>query len=198
MNRLIAKIADNRKILIFSGIGLLILSVIVISTILLGESMSSGTKKALKETASATKANPLITKNDKDGDGISNNVDKFPYDHDNDGVLDAEDSDHDNDGIKNASDSLPYDHDNDGLQDAVDPDSDNDGIPDVFDNYPGDHDNDGIPDAQDQYPDDQNNDGIPDGQDSNPDGGGGDDQGGSGTPDNPPGGDSSGKPRIIP
>src|SRR4030042_1985422 len=136
MNRLIEKFTTNRKILIFSGLGLLALVLIGVSTILLGKSLTSGTGKALEETNFATKPNPLITKDDKDGDGISNAIDKFPDDHDNDGVSDSKDTDNDNDGVPDSQDSSPNDYDNDGVNDEQDSDDDNDGVPDSQDSTP--------------------------------------------------------------
>src|SRR5690242_9848608 len=83
---------------------------------------------------------------DSDGDGVWDDRDPKPLDHDNDGTDDATDPDDDNDGVDDAKDVKPHDHDNDGLDDPNDADSDNDGLTDVSDPKPNDHDNDGTDD----------------------------------------------------
>lgn len=86
---------------------------------------------------------------DTDQDGVFDDEDIFPYDHDNDGLDDDIDEDDDEDGIKDEQDEYPLDHDNDILQDKEDLDDDNDGILDNNDEFLYDQDNDGIPDKED-------------------------------------------------
>jgi peptidyl-prolyl cis-trans isomerase A (cyclophilin A) len=46
---------------------------------------------------------------DSDNDGTANVSDEFPYDFDNDGITDAQDSDDDNDGVLDTDDYYPFD-----------------------------------------------------------------------------------------
>ena len=104
---------------------------------------------------------PEGDKNDRDGDGIPDDVDKCPDEpEDNDGFQDEDgcpDPDNDNDGIPDVDDKCPNEpEDKDGFQDedgCPDPDNDNDGIPDKDDKCPnepetynGFEDEDGCPD----------------------------------------------------
>lgn len=87
---------------------------------------------------------------DFDDDGIPDQKDMFPYDHnehfdfDGDGMGDYKDYDDDNDGFEDPLDAFPrdpdewYDFDGDGLGDNQDEDDDNDGIPDIEDPDPRD------------------------------------------------------------
>lgn len=90
-----------------------------------------------------------IIKLDADQDGIINQQDAMPHNHDNEGKDDDFDIDDDNDGILDTADPLPFDHDNDGITDKDDQDNDNDGILDSEDQFLLDHDNDGTADWQD-------------------------------------------------
>jgi OmpA-OmpF porin, OOP family len=102
-----------------------------------------------------------VTSDDRDGDGIPNDVDQCPDEpEDFDGFQDEDgcpDPDNDGDGIPDASDKCPNEpEDFDGFEDE-------DGCPDP------DNDGDGVPDAQDQCPDQmethngyQDDDGCPD------------------------------------
>ncbi len=85
---------------------------------------------------------------DSDGDGISDFVDKFPndaneqIDTDSDGIGNNADVDDDGDGVDDINDKFPLnpaasdDTDDDGIDDSKDNDDDNDGHPDVSDYYP--------------------------------------------------------------
>ena len=76
---------------------------------------------------------------DIDGDGVSNNDDKFPYDKlehldsDGDGIGNNQDTDDDNDGTLDTDDKFPLDSseqldfDDDGIGDSTDFDDDDDG-----------------------------------------------------------------------
>ncbi len=118
--------------------------------------------------------NGFVIKQDNDGDGIPNALDKCPDQaEDKDGFEDADgcpDLDNDKDGIPDALDKCPNEpEDKDGFQDndgCPDPDNDKDGIPDIKDKCPNDpqgpngkdgcpnldKDGDGIPDALDKCP----------------------------------------------
>ncbi len=105
---------------------------------------------------------------DTDGDGLTDDIDDFPNDPD-------EQEDQDGDGIGDNSDPYPLnedvtDTDGDGVYDAFDLDkddannaidisidTDNDGTPDYEDDYPNnedvnDSDNDGVVDSEDAFP----------------------------------------------
>ncbi len=127
---------------------------------------------------------------DSDGDGISDQYEvgsiiDFPFDSDNDGILDACETDSDNDGILDEDES--GDDNYDGTDDFRDPDRDNDGVSDGEDNCihaenanqldtdsdeignvcDDDDDNDGIDDTNDNCPlesdlTDSDNDGVGD------------------------------------
>ncbi len=97
-----------------------------------------------------------VTDNDKDDDGIPNDVEGTD-DPDGDGIPSDEDTDSDGDGIPD-SDEGTTDTDGDGIPDYKDTDSDGDGIPDS-DEGTTDTDGDGIPDYKDT---DSDGDGIPD------------------------------------
>ncbi len=111
------------------------------------------------------------TSNDRDGDGIPDNVDKCPdQPEDKDGFQDEDgcpDLDNDGDGIPDAIDKCPNEpEDKDGFQDedgCPDLDNDGDGIPDTLDKCPNEpEDKDGFQD-EDGCPDpDNDGDGIPD------------------------------------
>jgi OOP family OmpA-OmpF porin len=115
--------------------------------------------------------------NDRDGDGIPDNIDKCPdQPEDFDGFQDEDgcpDLDNDGDGIPDALDKCPNEpEDKDGFQDedgCPDPDNDGDGIPDVLDKCPNEpEDKDGFQD-EDGCPDpDNDGDGIPDVRDKCP------------------------------
>ena len=115
--------------------------------------------------------------NDRDGDGIPNDVDKCPDEpEDKDGFQDADgcpDLDNDQDGIPDKDDKCPNDpEDKDGFQDAdgcPDLDNDGDGIADKIDKCPNDpEDKDGFQD-EDGCPDpDNDQDGIVDKDDKCP------------------------------
>ncbi len=101
---------------------------------------------------------------DRDGDGITDDVDKCPdQPEDKDGFQDADgcpDLDNDNDGIPDKDDKCPNEpEDKDGFQDAdgcPDPDNDGDGLFDTVDKCPNDpEDKDGFEDA-DGCPDPDN------------------------------------------
>ena len=126
--------------------------------------------------------------NDRDGDGILDDVDQCPDDpEDKDGFEDLDgcpDLDNDKDGILDVNDSCPNEpEDRDDFQDedgCPDPDNDGDGIPDVNDKCPNhpedkdgfedtdgcpdpDNDNDGILDVNDKCPmDPEDRDGFQD------------------------------------
>ena len=84
------------------------------------------------------------TSNDRDGDGIPDDLDKCPNEpEDKDGFQDEDgcpDLDNDGDGIPDAIDKCPNEpEDKDGFQDedgCPDPDNDGDGIPDIIDKCP--------------------------------------------------------------
>jgi OOP family OmpA-OmpF porin len=84
------------------------------------------------------------TGNDRDGDGIPDDLDKCPNEpEDKDGFQDEDgcpDLDNDGDGIPDTLDKCPNEpEDKDGFQDedgCPDPDNDGDGIPDVIDKCP--------------------------------------------------------------
>ena len=78
-----------------------------------------------------------------------------PLDHDNDGVVDAEDPDDDNDGILDVDEDANLDGDNDPNTNPSD--TDGDGIPDYFDL---DSDNDGIVDVIEAGGEDPDGDGV--------------------------------------
>ncbi|WP_300426178.1 hypothetical protein [uncultured Thalassolituus sp.] len=84
---------------------------------------------------------------DSDGDGTYDQYDDYPYDYDNDGYTDADETaagsdpydaddlpaDDDGDGISNATDPYPNDVDNDGVDDSEDSDNTNDnGAPEIL------------------------------------------------------------------
>jgi outer membrane protein OmpA-like peptidoglycan-associated protein len=114
---------------------------------------------------------------DKDGDGLTDNVDKCPTDpEDKDGFEDEDgcpDLDNDKDGVPDAKDKCPLEpEDKDGFQDddgCPDPDNDTDGIADVNDKCPLDpEDKDGFED-EDGCPDkDNDKDGVLDEADKCP------------------------------
>jgi OOP family OmpA-OmpF porin len=122
---------------------------------------------SVKETIKEIKP----TSNDRDGDGIPDDVDKCPdQPEDKDGFQDEDgcpDLDNDGDGIPDAIDKCPNEpEDKDGFQDedgCPDLDNDGDGIPDTLDKCPNDpEDKDGFQD-EDGCPDpDNDGDGIPD------------------------------------
>ncbi len=116
---------------------------------------------------------------DRDGDGLTDDIDQCPDDpEDKDGFQDEDgcpDPDNDQDGIPDVRDKCPDDpEDADGFEDedgCPDPDNDRDGIPDVRDKCPNepedpdgfqdddgcpdpDNDQDGIPDVRDKCPND--------------------------------------------
>ncbi|MDB3979574.1 leucine-rich repeat protein, partial [Pseudomonadales bacterium] len=78
---------------------------------------------------------------DADKDGLGDNSDSFPFDHDNDGLRDDSDADDDNDGVLDINDALPLDAsetldtDSDGTGNNADTDDDGDGVPDTADGY---------------------------------------------------------------
>lgn len=133
------------------------------------------TTRALRCVAlclTAALASPACMARDADGDGIADEDDNCPGDHnpnqldfDGDGFGDACD-DHDLDGVVDASDNCPEvpnpdqaDQDRDGLGDACDEDVDGDGVPDDQDLCPTiadpgqyDEDGDGVGDACDNCP----------------------------------------------
>jgi outer membrane protein OmpA-like peptidoglycan-associated protein len=119
----------------------------------------------------------IAGKNDRDGDGIPDNLDACPDEpEDKDGFQDEDgcpDPDNDRDGIPDAQDQCPNEpEDKDGFQDAdgcPDLDNDKDGIPDGVDKCPNEpEDKDGFQD-DDGCPDDDNDgDGIPDAVDKCP------------------------------
>ena len=86
--------------------------------------------------------------NDIDGDGVSDDLDVFPFDpsetrdSDSDGVGDNADMDVDGDGVANVEDAYPLDPnetldtDNDGIGNNSDADNDGDGVVDEFDHLP--------------------------------------------------------------
>jgi OOP family OmpA-OmpF porin len=84
------------------------------------------------------------TGNDRDGDGIPDDLDKCPNEpEDKDGFQDEDgcpDLDNDGDGIPDTLDKCPNEpEDKDGFQDedgCPDPDNDGDGIPDIIDKCP--------------------------------------------------------------
>ena len=84
------------------------------------------------------------TSNDRDGDGIPDDLDKCPNEpEDKDGFQDEDgcpDLDNDGDGIPDTLDKCPNEpEDKDGFQDedgCPDPDNDGDGIPDIIDKCP--------------------------------------------------------------
>jgi OOP family OmpA-OmpF porin len=84
------------------------------------------------------------TSNDRDGDGIPDDLDKCPNEpEDKDGFQDEDgcpDHDNDGDGIPDKLDKCPNEpEDKDGFQDedgCPDPDNDGDGIPDIIDKCP--------------------------------------------------------------
>ena len=84
------------------------------------------------------------TSNDRDGDGIPDDLDKCPNEpEDKDGFQDDDgcpDLDNDGDGIPDKLDKCPNEpEDKDGFQDedgCPDPDNDGDGIPDIIDKCP--------------------------------------------------------------
>ena len=105
---------------------------------------------------------PAYAAQDRDGDGITDDVDRCPDEpEDRDGFQDADgcpDPDNDADGIADAMDKCPNEpEDKDGFQDAdgcPDPDNDQDGILDTADKCPnapetknGFQDDDGCPDV---------------------------------------------------
>ncbi|MBD3315691.1 MAG: OmpA family protein [Chitinivibrionales bacterium] len=113
----------------------------------------------------------FILPQDKDQDGIKDNLDRCPTDpEDIDGFEDEDgcpDTDNDNDGIVDLKDKCPNEaEDRDGFEDedgCLDPDNDKDLVADIEDGCPmvpedldGFEDNDGCPDM------DNDNDGIPD------------------------------------
>jgi outer membrane protein OmpA-like peptidoglycan-associated protein len=116
-------------------------------------------------------------RNDKDGDGIPDNVDACPDEpEDKDGFQDEDgcpDLDNDGDGIPDSQDQCPNDpEDKDGFQDedgCPELDNDHDGIPDAQDKCPNDpEDKDGFED-DDGCPDmDNDGDGFPDATDKCP------------------------------
>lgn len=84
---------------------------------------------------------------DSDGDGTYDQYDDYPYDYDNDGYTDADETaagsdpydaddlpaDDDGDGISNATDLYPNDVDNDGVDDSEDSDNTSDnGAPEIL------------------------------------------------------------------
>jgi hypothetical protein len=97
------------------------------------------------------------TNEDRDGDGVDDNVDLFPDDP-------TEAHDYDNDGVGDSKDLFPkdptetLDNDRDGLGDNQDPDDDNDGVLDINDELPFNRfetknaDGDGVGDNNDQFP----------------------------------------------
>ena len=106
---------------------------------------------------------------DKDGDGIKNNLDPFPLvnkdvDYEGDGQPNLWDADDDNDGFIDTQDAFPLDEtewldsDGDGIGENTD-DDDADGIANAFDAFPAiaigdliDLDKDGAPAACDELP----------------------------------------------
>ena len=86
--------------------------------------------------------------NDIDGDGVSDDLDVFPFDpsetrdSDSDGVGDNADMDVDGDGVANVEDAFPLDPnetldtDNDGIGNNSDADNDGDGVVDELDHLP--------------------------------------------------------------
>ena len=120
---------------------------------------------------------------DRDSDGVPDNLDRFPDDEteyldtDDDGIGNARDDDDDDDGRVDVSDAAPLDSsetsdlDGDGVGDISDNDRDGDGFVNSFDRYPEDSeenwdtDGDGIGDWTDL---DDDNDGVPDHQDAFP------------------------------
>jgi outer membrane protein OmpA-like peptidoglycan-associated protein len=122
---------------------------------------------------------PVHDTGDRDGDGVTNDVDKCPNEpEDRDMFDDADgcpDPDNDQDGLADADDKCPLDaEDRDGFQDddgCPDKDNDEDGIPDAADKCPmvaedkdgyqdvdgcpdEDNDGDGLADAKDKCPND--------------------------------------------
>jgi OOP family OmpA-OmpF porin len=117
-------------------------------------------------------------RNDTDGDGMTDDVDKCPNEaEDKDGFQDDDgcpDADNDGDGVPDASDKCAMEpEDKDGFQDddgCPEADNDSDGLPDSADKCPNDpedkdgfQDDDGCPDA------DNDGDGVLDASDKCPD-----------------------------
>ena len=93
---------------------------------------------------------PDVLDDDRDGDGVNNDLDAFPDDAtesadlDGDGIGDNSDPDRDGDGVANDLDLFPNDPtessdlDGDGIGDNSDPDRDGDGVNNDIDVFPDD------------------------------------------------------------
>ncbi len=129
------------------------------------------------EKSPKDRCNPPAKPGDRDGDGITDDIDRCPDEpEDKDGFQDEDgcpDPDNDFDGIPDAKDKCPNDpEDKDGFQDedgCPDPDNDGDGLADKIDACPNDpEDKDGFQD-EDGCPDpDNDKDGILDKDDKCP------------------------------
>lgn len=131
---------------------------------------------------------PEVAIVDADLDGITDSIDKFLNDTDNDSISNDQDTDDDNDGVADASDAFPLDPqesldtDHDGIGNSADTDDDGDGVLDQFDIFPldalesqdinlngtgdnadPDDDSDGFPDKMDLAPQDKTHAGDHDG-----------------------------------